>query len=185
MLVPLTAIAAWAYIGIATDHRHLVLYSLGTAVLGTLTTFIGAWRLGASSLHPVREIAAQAEAIIGTDTSQRITAHADVREFEQLIGVLNAMLARLEQSSTWHQRVIRDLGHDLRTPLTAMRAATELALWTPRTPDEYRRVLASLLEEIERLTLISDALVTMGRLASGQLAVQPALLDVQIGRAHV
>jgi signal transduction histidine kinase len=159
--------------------RAVLARLLATALLGALATLVGGWWLAASSVRPVREIAAQAGAITGTVADQRITMHADVVEFESLIAVLNAMLARLERAASWHQRVVRDLGHDLRTPIAAMRTGVELALWTERTPDEYRRVLASTLEEIERLTLISDALITMGRLASGHLVAQPVALDAR------
>jgi two-component system OmpR family sensor kinase len=54
----------------------------------------------------------------------------------------------------------------------------EIGLWSQRRPDEYRRVLAGAMEEIDRLTLISDALVFLGRLESGELHVARQPLDV-------
>jgi signal transduction histidine kinase len=45
----------------------------------------------------------------------------------------------------------------------------ELALHGDRQPEEYRRVLAGCLEEIERLTALADALTLLGRLESGDL----------------
>jgi len=163
------------------DATRAILYRvLATAILGTLATLIGASWLAASSLAPVNDIATQAEAVTGRSPGERITVHAGVAEFASLITVLNDMLTRLERAASWHQRVIRDLGHDLRTPITAMRAGIEVALWSERTTDEYRRVLASALEEVDRLTLISDALVLMGRLASGQLTAQAIRIDARV-----
>lgn len=158
---------------------HTVLLQLlGTVLLVTLATALGAGWLAASAVAPVHQITAQARAITGEVASQRITANADVLELRGLTEVLNDMLARLERTSTWHRRIVRDLGHDLRTPITAMRAGVEVALWSVRGPDEYRRVLASTLEEIDRLGLISDALVFLGRLEAGEVTLNRSELDV-------
>jgi two-component system, OmpR family, sensor kinase len=155
-----------------------VLYRIvGTVLLGALATLVGASWLAGSSVAPVAAIAAQAKAVTGGAAGERITAHADITEYGSLIEVLNEMLARLERAHHWHRRIIRDLGHDLRTPITALRAGVEVALWTERKPDEYRRLLASALEEIDRLTLISDALVLLGRLESGDLVPAFAAID--------
>jgi signal transduction histidine kinase len=89
------------------------------------------------------------------------------------------MVVRLERASEWHRRIIRDLGHDLRTPLTAMRAGVEVALWSERSPDEYRRILASALDGIDRLTLISDALVLLARLQAGEVKLDFAPTDAR------
>jgi len=158
----------------------VLLQMVGTVLLVTLATAIGAGWLAASAVAPVHRITAQARAITGEVASQRITAHADVIELRGLTEVLNAMLARLERTSTWHRRIIRDLGHDLRTPITAMRAGVEVALWSERSPDGYRRVLASTLEEIDRLGLISDALVLLGRLESGEVTLDLTEIDARV-----
>jgi two-component system OmpR family sensor kinase len=173
------------------DATRTVLYRMiGTVLLGTLATLIGASWLARSAVAPVNEIASHAAAVTGSAAGERITVHADVTEFTHLISVLNGMLARLERANHRHRRVIRDLGHDLRTPITAMRAGVEVALRIERTPDEYRRVLASALEDIDRLILISDALVLLGRLESGELTPNTAPIDAwlvagqAVGRAQ-
>jgi signal transduction histidine kinase len=163
---------------LAEEQRTVLFLLASTVVLGTAATVIGSGWLTRSALAPVAEIAAQASAIAGDRSGQRITAHADVIECQQLIDVLNSMVTRLERATEWHRRMIRDLGHDLRTPITALRAGVEVALWGERRPDEYRRVLGSAMEEIERLTLISDALVLLGRLESGALKLERAPLDL-------
>jgi two-component system OmpR family sensor kinase len=157
--------------------RVLLYRMMGTVLLGSLATLIGAGWLAGSAVAPVAVIAGQAKAITGGAADERITAHADVSEFASLIAVLNEMLTRLERAHRWHRRIIRDLGHDLRTPITALRAGLEVGLWTERTPDEYRRLLGSALEEVDRLTLISDALVLLARLESGELVPDFAVTD--------
>lgn len=158
--------------------RAVLYRMIATALFGALATFAGAAWLARSALAPVEGIAAQAQAIQGGRAGQRITAYADVTELRGLIEVLNRMLERLEQSYERHRRLIRDLGHDLRTPITTMRAALEMALWSERRPDQYRAVLASTLEEVDRLTLISDALSLLARLEAGDLA--PVVVEADL-----
>jgi two-component system, OmpR family, sensor kinase len=158
----------------------VVLQMVGTVLLVTLATAIGAGWLAGSAVAPVHQITAQARAITGEVAGQRITAHANVSEFHGLTEVLNTMVARLERASQWHRRIIRDLGHDLRTPITAMRAGVEVALWGERSPDDYRRILASTLEEIDRLSLIGDALVLLGRFQAGEVTLDLAEIDARV-----
>ena len=158
--------------------RHVLFRMIATALLGALASLVGAAWLTRSALEPVEAIARQAGAIQGGRTGQRITAHADVIELHGLIEVLNQMLARLERSYEWHRQIVRDLGHDLRTPIATMRATVEMALWTERRPDQYREALASTLEEVDRLTLISDAFGLLAKLESGDLV--PMLVDTDV-----
>ncbi|HET8623489.1 MAG TPA: ATP-binding protein [Gemmatimonadales bacterium] len=162
---------AMSLIPLQQDLQSMILLMVITVVLASLATFAGSSWLARRALTPVADIAAQAKAVTGGRQPQRITAHADVVEFRRLIEVLNEMIGRLEDATVWHRRIIRDLAHDLRTPITALRAGVEVALWRERRPDEYRRTLGSAMEEIERLTLISDALVLLGRLESGDLEI--------------
>jgi len=158
--------------------RRVLFRMIATALLGALASLVGAAWLTRSALEPVENIARQADAIQGGRPAQRITAHADVIELRGLIEVLNQMLARLDRSYEWHRQIVRDLGHDLRTPIATMRATVEMALWAERRPDQYREALASTLEEVDRLTLLSDAFGLLARLESGDLV--PALLETDV-----
>jgi two-component system OmpR family sensor kinase len=60
-----------------------------------------------------------------------------------------------------------------------MRAAVEMALRSERRPDQYREALGSTLEEIDRLTLISDALGLLAKLESGD--VEPLFVPSDLG----
>jgi two-component system, OmpR family, sensor kinase len=62
------------------------------------------------------------------------------------------MLERLEGSFEAQRRFTADASHELRSPLTALRGEIELALRRDRDTAEYRRVLESNLQEVDRLT---------------------------------
>lgn len=158
--------------------RQVFLLMLGTVTLGTVATTLGAGWLSRSTMGPVAEIAAQAEAIAPGATGQRITAHAQVEEFNRLVGVLNNMLERLDRGLLAQRRIIADVGHDLRTPITAMQGEVEVALRHPRSPEQYQDVLRSLLEEVTHLSTISDTLLLLARIEAGELAPRSKATDV-------
>jgi signal transduction histidine kinase len=159
-------------------ERRIFFLMLGTVLLGTAATMVGARRLAHGAVAPVAAVTAQAEAIEPGVVGSRITAHADVAEFKGLVGVLNRMLDRLEGAYEQQRRIIADLGHDLRTPLTAMQGEVEVALRSERSTDEYRVVLESCLEEVEHLSSIGDSLVLLARIEAGELQPQLAPEDV-------
>ncbi|MGK7312492.1 MAG: sensor histidine kinase [Candidatus Longimicrobiales bacterium M2_2A_002] len=143
-----------------------------TALLG-LATFGGGWWLARRMVKPVSEIIDQAESMEARTLDQRIDAHADIREYERLVGVLNTMLGRLDRAFEAQRRFTADASHELRGPLTALRGEIELALRRRRDEDEYRRVLASNLQEVERLSQLAEDLLTLARSDAG--VMQPRL----------
>jgi two-component system OmpR family sensor kinase len=158
---------------------QVLLLMLGTVVLGTVATILGGGWLSRSVMAPVAEITEQAEGVVPGTVGQRITAHAEVEEFNRLVGVLNGMLERLDRGLLAQRRIIADVGHDLRTPITAMRGEVEVTLRHPRSPEQYQRVLESVLEEVHHLGTLSDTLLLLARIETGDLSLQRVPTDVQ------
>jgi signal transduction histidine kinase len=159
-------------------QRYVLFVMLGTALLGAAATWFGVGWLAQSAVAPVGEIADQAEALDPGTVGHRITAHASITEFQGLIRVLNSMLTRLDRAFLAQRRIIADVGHDLRTPITAMQGEIEIALRGERKPDAYRRVLSSVLEEVGRLGSISETLLTLARVEAGELAPRVDRIDL-------
>lgn len=153
--------------------RQLAWLLFGITALAGGASFLGGWWLARRVVRPVHEITAQAEAVRAGTLGRRIEAQADAHEYERLVHVLNTMLARLEGAFAAQRRFTADASHELRSPLTALRGEIELALRRERQPDEYRRVLASSLEEVDRLTRLAQDLLTLARTDAG--VMQPRL----------
>jgi signal transduction histidine kinase len=82
------------------------------------------------------------------------------------------MIDRLETSFRQIRQFSSDASHELRTPLTVMKGETELALRRPREPDDYKGVLESNLEEIDRMTRIVDELLFLSRADMGEVKME-------------
>ena len=158
--------------------RTAGLFLLGVVVLVSLGSFAGSWWLAGKTVRPVHEIIEQAERIGGSQPGERISAYAETREFASLVQVLNKMLSRIDDAFEGQRRFTADASHELRSPLTALRGELELALRRERSPDEYRRVIDSSLEEAVRLSDLTEDLLTLARSDAGVMV--PRMEDVDL-----
>jgi signal transduction histidine kinase len=77
--------------------------------------------------------------------------------------VFNETLARLEGSFEQMRQFTADVSHELRTPLTAIRSVGEVGLREHRGDAEYRAIIGSMLEEVDRLSQLVDRLLALSR----------------------
>ncbi|HSJ14234.1 MAG TPA: histidine kinase dimerization/phospho-acceptor domain-containing protein, partial [Longimicrobiales bacterium] len=160
--------------------RAVALALAALTLLISAGTFAGSWWLAARAVRPVREIIDQAEAIGGGTIDRRISADAENIEYQRLVQVLNTMLGRIAGAFTAQRRFTADASHELRSPLTALRGEIELALRRPRSSEEYERVLRSAQEEVERLSRITEDLLTLARSDAGVLEARRVSVDLSV-----
>jgi heavy metal sensor kinase len=127
---------------------------------------VGYW-LARKSLVPVSQLNRLAEGITAQKLDRRLPVAHPEDELGRLTKTINAMIARLEYSFQEIRRFTADASHEMRTPLTAIRAETELALSNTQTPEEQHQMLISVVEECERLTQLTDQLLTLSREDAG------------------
>jgi heavy metal sensor kinase len=160
-------------------HTLLVLIPLGVGLAA-----LGGAVVARVALRPVDKMTRTARRITAEDLSRRVERPGTGDEMERLAETLNGMLARLEAAFTQTRRFAADAAHELRTPLAALRGGIEVALRAERPPEEYRRVLASSLEEVERLIRLAEDLLLLSRSSAGPdvtrapVDLEPLLLDV-------
>ena len=87
-------------------------------------------------------------------------------------------LARLEQAFEQLRRFTSDASHELRTPLAMIRSVGEVGLQKDGTRAEYRDIVGSMLEEVNRLTSLIDNLLTISRADSGHIQLHRSLVPV-------
>jgi heavy metal sensor kinase len=145
----------------------LVLIPLGVTLLAA-----GGWGLARRALRPVDRMSQSALRISAEDLSRRLERRGTGDEIDRLADTLNAMLARLQAAFGEMQRFAADAAHELRTPLTALKGGIEVALRAERPPEEYRRVLASSIEEVDQLIRLAEDLLLLSRSSAGFTAVR-------------
>jgi two-component system OmpR family sensor kinase len=153
----------------STDLEQLLLIGLPAALI--LASLAG-YGVAAAALRPVEAMRARAEEISTAAPDERLPVPATRDEVARLGETLNEMLARLGYTLARERAFVADAGHELRTPLAILRTELELALAEGRTPDELRAALASAAEETDRLTQLSEDLLTIAQTERGELPLR-------------
>jgi signal transduction histidine kinase len=144
----------------------------GAAGVGLATLLVGsilAWRVAEGVLRPVREVTTTARRIATGDLARRInvTGHDEV---SLLATTFNEMLDRLEEVFETQRRFVDDAGHELRTPITVIRGHLDLL---EEDPEERRRTLALVSDELDRMQRIVNDLLVLAK------AERPDFLDLE------
>jgi signal transduction histidine kinase len=149
---------------IGASRRTIALAS----ALGLLACAAAVWLVTARALRPLSRLRASAA---GVSTTRDLTTRIDPpgpAEIDEVIGELNAMLARLQSSVAATERFTADAGHELRTPLTSIRAnvASLRHGLDPQIVEELER-------DVARLTTLLDGLQALARGDGGTAGREP------------
>jgi heavy metal sensor kinase len=124
--------------------------------------------LARKALAPVDQLRRLTEEISADRLDRRLPIANPTDELGRLTKTVNAMIARLERSFAEIRRFTADASHELRTPLTAIRTEAEVALAKALSTSDYQQLVGSILEECERLTRLTDQLLTLCREDAGK-----------------
>ncbi|WP_344879393.1 HAMP domain-containing sensor histidine kinase [Nonomuraea antimicrobica] len=140
---------------------------LATTVIGAIgllalaLTALG-HRIVTSSLRPVSAIRAELDEITEMFPGRRVGLPPSHDEIHDLAESVNQTLARLQAAMHQQRRFTSDASHELRTPIAAIRAEVEDALYAPEE-SSVSRLGASVLPSLDRLEAIVGDLLTIAR----------------------
>jgi len=102
------------------------------------------------------------------DTLSGEALPAEVKEVED---VMLSLKAGMDEAVLSQRRFLADASHEMRSPITVMKGNIEIALRRERELDEYKAVLESNLEEIDRLEFLVKDLMFLARADASELAM--------------
>jgi signal transduction histidine kinase len=152
--------------------RFILLWLL-IVLIGSAIVFYSTRRV----LHHIREITEAASRIGEADLSSRVPTTRRNDEVGQLALTLNHMLDRIESSIHQLHTITGSLAHDLRSPLTAVRAKLEMAL-TAGARDEGAESIVSAIEDMDRLTEFLDQSLDVAESKANALRLNRVTLDL-------
>lgn len=115
------------------------------------------------SLKPIINVISEVSSINATNLSQRVNEGNGSDEIARLAVTFNKMLDRIENAFTMQRTFVSNASHELRTPLAAITSQIEVVLMKKRDENEYKEVLASVLDEARSLTKLTNNLLEIAR----------------------
>ncbi|MEO7145520.1 MAG: ATP-binding protein [Bryobacteraceae bacterium] len=146
------------------ELRNLLL--LMVPVVLAIACWGGYWISG-RALRPVDEITRVARSISVQNLSHRLRVPQTGDELQRMSETWNEVLERLDGAIQRIRQFTADASHELRTPMSLIRATSELALRRERTPEEYRKSLRNIEVEAKRMTDLTESLLRLARADAG------------------
>jgi heavy metal sensor kinase len=145
-----------------TMYRLLIILVIGIPTSLSVTVVVG-YFMAKKALKPVDKIRRAAVKISSRNLDERIDIGARRDELGRLSQTFNEMIGRLQNAFQRVNQFSSDVSHELKTPLTILKGETEVALRKERESEQYRMLLSSHLEEIDRMTKIIDDLLLLSK----------------------
>lgn len=194
---PLMLVSAWAPLGTSVAKRYLLQLVLDVSrtyelkgryqrrliavlALGLAGTAAAGYWIAKKGLDPLITVTNQARNITSAQLHERIGAMHWPVELQSLAEAFDGMLDRLEDSFLRLSKFSGDLAHEIRTPINNLMGETEVALSRARTPEEYRDVLGSNLEEYRKLSRFIDKMLFLARADDSQITL--AITSFPVGQ---
>jgi signal transduction histidine kinase len=168
----ITAITPLAQVAHSIDPV-VVSLRIGTPLLILLVGGV-TWFITGRALRPIEDLRLQAESISQTHPDAQLPVPTTGDEVARLAHTLNDMLARIDSSSRRQSEFVSDASHELRSPITSMHTALEVASLHPETTT-VEELSSELLGETTRMQNMVNALLTLARLQDGQNAPLEAI----------
>ena len=154
--------------------REVAALSLAVFALGGL----GGFFLVRRSLGPLARMADHARRITAERLDERLSPDDAGLELNQMREAFNETLARLERSFGELRTFTANASHELRTPLTVVRSVGEVGLSQPRSPEEYREAIGTMLEEADKLSRLLNGLLALARADVGGVKLRMERVDL-------
>jgi two-component system heavy metal sensor histidine kinase CusS len=158
---------------LARYRLNVYLFASVAAILLALSGYV----LVDRGLLPVRLLARHAHGIGIGNLTERLDSRGAPRELLPMIDAFNAMLDRLGKGFVQLGQVSTDMAHELRTPINNLLGETQVALQQNRSIEAYQQLLASNVEELERLARMLDNMLFLARTDPASALSQRQELD--------
>jgi signal transduction histidine kinase len=155
--------------------KRILLFS---GLAGIVITMLVGYFFSINLLRPLANINNEMNAISFQNISRRITTSNQKDELNELAKTFNSLLERLEASFNNQKSFIANASHELSTPLAAISSQLEVALLQNRSDSEYKKVLASVQEDVVLLNNLVKKLLELAKAGAGKgIDLEPVRID--------
>ena len=160
------------------EEQEEALVLIGAQLISLPFLALMVWVISGRMLRPLKSIAQTAEQIRTGKFDERIPVETPDDEIGIVARSINDAFDRYHDAVDRLDRFSADASHQMRTPLTAIRAMGEVALRRDRGIAEYKESIAEMLDEVHRLTRIVDQLLMLARLETAEVRKTFEIIDL-------
>ncbi|WP_337040676.1 HAMP domain-containing sensor histidine kinase [Emticicia sp. 17c] len=132
-----------------------------------LVVIISGMFYAGQALQPIKIINHQIDQITAQNLRKRVDEGKSHDEIAELARNFNLMLNRLELGFEQQRSFVSHASHELRTPLAAIKSEVQLGLEEKLSLAEYEKILHNILEDTDKLILLSNSLLQLARPLDG------------------
>jgi heavy metal sensor kinase len=125
------------------------------------------WFMARRAVSGVEAVTEAARKISGSAFEERVPVNMRGDEIDQLAITFNEMLDRIQTLLKEMKEISDNIAHDLKSPITRMRGAAEVALTTGSSLGEFEGMAASTIEECDRLLDMINTMLLISRTEAG------------------
>ena len=156
----------------ATERAREIRLSISVGIVALVAAVMSTFVLLRRLLRKVGRITTTAQVIGSGNLDERLGDQGSNDEVGELAHTFDSMLDRLQAVMTAQRRLLSDVSHQLRTPLTAARGHLEVLGRGPMDdPAEVRETLEIVIDQIDHTRSVVERLLMLGR------AMEPDFLD--------
>jgi signal transduction histidine kinase len=161
-------VALWRSTELSEDIalRAAAIFGLVIPVLALVALLVGGL-IAQRGLRPLEKIVMTVSEIEANDLTKRLGKERRAEELSRLSATFDKMLDRIEAAFQRQRQFTADASHELRAPLSIIRAEADLALRRERSGEEYRHALTAIAREADALEALARDLLAVARADSG------------------
>lgn len=161
------------------DMRRFTTILLAVGSILLLAAPLGGYLLAGRATRPIARIIRVTNRLHPAQLDERLPLSGTNDELDQLARTINSFLDRLAAYLQQSREFTANAAHELRSPLTALQSSLEIALNADRSIEEYKEVLAVLLEECGHMRVLVNQLLLLAEGDAGRLRLhsEPVRLD--------
>ena len=153
------------------DYLEVMIPAILLAVLGGIF-------LSRRALRPVRHLIETVQQIETGRLDARVQSRGTGGELDELVRLFNGMLERIETLVTGMRHALDNVAHDLRTPLSRMRASIEDALQSGESVEQLKESLSDCAEDIGQIVTMLNALMDISEAETGTMKLNPETIGL-------
>ncbi len=147
--------------------RQLRFILFSTLLFSLIIVVISGWLFVGRSLEPITAIIGKVKTLSPVEDSERLPVLTEKDEIAELVNTFNDLFDKLENSFKLQKHFATNVSHEINNPLTKIKSQLEVGLIQSRDSEDYRKIMRSILEDVNELSVLIRDLMNFSRVTQG------------------